>query len=191
MPNPSPNRQNRIPIRSSLWPSIAPLRKLTESSLGSFSEASPPASLAGCANAAAAFSVSSATTDGSFIAMRRRETAAVASHVRIYESSVLERHSEITCFGYIGSGNACPIWPLGVKWSSSDHASTARPRSVGAWPRRVSRRVHAGQPSKRNRNKTPLPASQRKTDFYNTLDRQGQTDKGGRRHPFPNSGEES
>src|SRR5579871_563372 len=82
MPKPSPNRQNRMPIRSSLWPSIAPLKKVTCERSGSFSEASPP-SPAGWAKAVAVPKVRSAAAAEILVAMRRVKNAAVARKVRI------------------------------------------------------------------------------------------------------------
>src|SRR3954453_3050148 len=89
MPNPSPNRQNRMPIRSNLCPSIAPLKKLTEDRSGSFSEASPPPP-SGWARAVTVPALSSAATDEILFALQRESSAAVSSHVRINESSELD-----------------------------------------------------------------------------------------------------
>src|SRR5579859_300022 len=111
MPKPSPPRQNRIPISSSLCPSIAPLKKLTRERSGSFSEASPPASLAGCAKAVAAPTVSSAATAEIFMATLRLTSAAVASQVRIMSPPNSKRFLGIT----------------NVFFGISEHASTARP----------------------------------------------------------------
>src|SRR5436305_501766 len=87
MPKPSPPRQNRMPISSSLCPSIEPLKKLTEDRSGSFSDASPPAD-SGWAKAETAPTVSSAATAEIFVAMRREITAAVASQLVIRSSEL-------------------------------------------------------------------------------------------------------
>src|SRR5437763_16950782 len=92
MPKPSPPRQNRMPISSSLCPSIEPLKKLTEDRSGSFSDASPPAD-SGWAKAETAPTVSSAATAEIFVAMRREITAAAASQLVI-------RCSELNGFRY-------------------------------------------------------------------------------------------
>ena len=78
-----------MPISSNLCPSIAPLKKLTEDRSGSFSEASPPPP-SGWASADTVPAVSSAATAEILFAMRRESSAAVASHVRINESSELD-----------------------------------------------------------------------------------------------------
>ena len=83
IPNPRPNRQNRIPISSSLWPSIRPLRKLTEDRSGSFKLASPPTSWAGCANAAAAVNIKMDVKAAVFLMRRHPWDAILASKVRI------------------------------------------------------------------------------------------------------------
>src|SRR5579863_9843300 len=61
MPKPRPAMQKRIPISSSLWPSMALLKKLTDERSGSFSPASPPASCEGWAKLAVAPSVTTAS----------------------------------------------------------------------------------------------------------------------------------
>src|SRR5271165_7173467 len=137
MPKPSPNRQNRMPISSSLWPSMAPLRKLTCERSGSFREASPPAaSAAGSARAVAALTVSSAATAA--IRETTLRKAAVASHVRIKnppKMSVLRNLQ--TCLGTAfrkhhqardhvsTSKREHAQSSLGHLFRNSEHASTA------------------------------------------------------------------
>src|SRR5579871_2284094 len=150
MPKPSPNRQNRMPIRSSLWPSIAPLKKVTCERSGSFSEASPP-SPAGWAKAVAVPKVRSAAAAEILVAMRRVKNAAVARKVRIEVLRYKNGFKELQNVFRFCLPEACPSsrlryqgatastpnrsWRLGFR--NSEHASTARPEwCVGAWPRR-------------------------------------------------------
>src|ERR1019366_7147286 len=84
MPKPSPKKQNTIPISSSLWPSIALFRKLTEERSGSFSAASPPpASSAGCASAHVVVTNSKVARARDALAIPRLADAKWAVQVRI------------------------------------------------------------------------------------------------------------
>src|SRR5215467_577218 len=96
-PNARPKIQNRIPISSSLCPSIESLRKLTEDKSGSFRLASPPS--VGWARAAVAPVTAKANAPAKVLAKRHPWDAALASQVRIKEPPGLRIIWDPTYFG--------------------------------------------------------------------------------------------
>src|SRR5580658_5210706 len=126
MPNPSPAMQKRIPIISSLWPSMP--RNDTEDRSGSFRPASPPASGADWAAAADAPRVTNASTATD--RPRAKRDTRLASQVRIASPPLMKIYIRMTT----GSGYLDPAHrssdaqkrASAAYGRSSEHASTAR-----------------------------------------------------------------
>src|SRR5579863_5167941 len=127
-PKPNPKIQNRIPIMSSLCPSIP--RNDTEERSGSLRLASLPASSADWANALDAHKVNRATAAVRSLPKPRLRNTVFASQVRMRVLPELERFKNdnwfSSCVRTHGKSRALPKGRRGNHGRSSEHASTAR-----------------------------------------------------------------